>query len=745
MYKGGFTLPGEAGYEKLTLKMAEKWGADVIRDSDGTTLSPEILDAGYGIYSTICIIRDHNEWARENPDALQQTFLMSKPVVATEDGMLAISLLDGYEKQQFCINDSSESISYWQVFDRTTNEEIDFSKCLYDAISGTVSIPDVKAYHSYTVNFLSYRIWEEISMYNHITNSWNKEHLVPIDPRMQKAQDYLLKWMDQWCVNHPATSVVRFTSMFYNFVWIWGEDERHRNYFTDWGSYDFTVSTTALKQFEEQRGYRLTSEDFIHQGKLNSNNMPPSTKMLDYIDFTNKFVTSFGKKLIDVVHSYGKQAYMFYDDSWVGTEPYSNRFEQFGFDGLIKCVFNGYEVRQCANVSVDVHEIRLHPYLFPTGLNGTPTFMPGGDPTTPAKEYWAAVRRAILRQPVDRIGLGGYLHLVQDFPEFCDYIEHLSDEFRDIKRMHQNGGPYTLPIHVGVLSAWGKLRTWSLSGNYRETCMHDLLHVLEALSGLPVKVSFFSFEDLENSDDLNGALADVDVLINAGDAGTAWSGGEHWTSEKVVTKLTKWVHDGGTFMGVGEPSAVDGYYHYFRMAEVLGLDENTGAYTNHGKWSFNIESITGYESLIPEGAELKPLAERYLLNGEVKVLAAGADPDAHVDDYWPSLTVHGFGSGKGIYLSQFHSSNGNNRLLMNLLLFAKGMNLDQKYFTDNPQTECAYYPEDKTLVVVNNSIEPQVTHVRIVDVNDGDSGIVLQDVCWIKLQLDAYETKIVNL
>ena len=34
--KGSFTLPGEAGYEELTLKLAERWGADVIRDSDGT-------------------------------------------------------------------------------------------------------------------------------------------------------------------------------------------------------------------------------------------------------------------------------------------------------------------------------------------------------------------------------------------------------------------------------------------------------------------------------------------------------------------------------------------------------------------------------------------------------------------------------------------------------------------------------------------------------------------------------------
>ena len=41
------------------------------------------------------------------------------------------------------------------------------------------------------------------------------------------------------------------------------------------------------------------------------------------------FVVSFGKKLIDIVHSYGKKAYVFYDDSWIGVEPYSKRFSYF--------------------------------------------------------------------------------------------------------------------------------------------------------------------------------------------------------------------------------------------------------------------------------------------------------------------------------------------------------------------------------------------------------------------------------
>ena len=79
---GDFTLPGEAGYEKLTLDLAKKWGADTIRDSDGTQLSPEIVNAGYNIYSTVCLVRSVQPWARKNLNKLQQNFLMSYPVVA---------------------------------------------------------------------------------------------------------------------------------------------------------------------------------------------------------------------------------------------------------------------------------------------------------------------------------------------------------------------------------------------------------------------------------------------------------------------------------------------------------------------------------------------------------------------------------------------------------------------------------------------------------------------------------------
>lgn len=103
----------------------------VIRDSDGTVLSDEITKAGYGIYSTICIIRDHNKWAEKNQDKLQQCFLMTHPSVA-EGESLAIALMDGFFEEQFRVNDSADSMKYWQVYDRTT----DTLAQLYSEFSG---------------------------------------------------------------------------------------------------------------------------------------------------------------------------------------------------------------------------------------------------------------------------------------------------------------------------------------------------------------------------------------------------------------------------------------------------------------------------------------------------------------------------------------------------------------------------------------------------------------------------------
>jgi beta-D-galactosyl-(1->4)-L-rhamnose phosphorylase len=195
---GGFTLPGEAGYESLTLELAKRWGADVIRDSDGTQLSDQITTAGYEIYSTLCLVRADNEWAKANRDKLQQCCIMSHPVVAT-GASVTIELLRGYFREQFRVNGDDDPREWWQVFDRTTGQEVPVSSWSYEPATQSVTIDHARKWHAYTVNFFSYRIWEEISMYNHVTNAWgDREHLMPIEPMHPEVQEHILAYLERW-------------------------------------------------------------------------------------------------------------------------------------------------------------------------------------------------------------------------------------------------------------------------------------------------------------------------------------------------------------------------------------------------------------------------------------------------------------------------------------------------------------------------------------------------------------------
>ena len=702
---GGFTIPGENGFEDLTLELAKKWGADAIRDSDGTSLPPKLSKSGYDIYSTVCIIRDHNEWIKQNLNMQQQTFLITNPVVANA-GTLSIGLLDDFFKFHVSVNESPESLALWQVYDRTASEVLPTNAWVYS--DGIVKIKNPAPWHSYTVSFLAFRIWEEISMYNHTTNGWNSEHLMQLDPVFPEVRAYLLDWMDTWCREHPDTRVVRFTSLFYNFTWIWGQDERLRNIFTDWGSYAFAASPLMLKNFEKAYGYALNAEDFVNGGKYRTTHMSPDSKLRDFMDFVCEFVAGFAKELVDVVHSHGKEAYVFYDDCWIGLEPYGKRFASIGFDGLIKCVFSGFEVRLCSHVSgVETKEIRLHPYLFPVGLGGLPTFSKGGNPARDAMEYWVSVRRALLRSPIDRIGLGGYLSLTEDFPEFNEAITVIADEFRTIRDLHSEGAPERLEPTVGILTAWGALRSWTCCGHYHENPDNDLLNLIESLSGLAFDVRFLDFNDVRDS-----VPDGIDILINAGFAGSSWSGGDEWLDEHVVSSLTKWVSEGGAFLGVGAPSAVRGFNTFFRLAHVLGVDIDTGARVNHGKWSFELAGdVIKFESMLPTHG-------LYLTNGDTLVLGL-----AEGDDSMPVFTENTLESGTGVYLSSYRHSFKNAHSLGRLLSKMSGFS-DSKWFCPDSRVECTIFPSSGKAVIVNNS--PQELEDVLAILNDSPAKISLK-------------------
>ena len=94
----------------------------------------------------------------------------------------------------------------------------------------------------------------------------------------------------------------------------------------------------------------------------------------------------------------------------------------------------------------------------------------------------------------------------------------------------------------------------------------------------------------------------------------------------------------------------------------------------------------------------------HLTNGKAEVILE--------KDSSPVLTVNNFGKGKGIYLSTFETTPINNRLLLNIILFGSNLSFDTTYITDNANTECAYFPNDKKLIVINNSDSIQSTTVK---------------------------------
>lgn len=103
-------------------------------------------------------------------------------------------LLAGFSRDQFVVNDW-DGLEFWQVFDRTSGVEL--ARESWELVEGgRVVVRGTEPWHSYTVNFLVTRIWEEISMYNHVTNDWgDREHLRAVKPRHPEVREHVLAWL----------------------------------------------------------------------------------------------------------------------------------------------------------------------------------------------------------------------------------------------------------------------------------------------------------------------------------------------------------------------------------------------------------------------------------------------------------------------------------------------------------------------------------------------------------------------
>ena len=91
--RGRVTIPTNLDVFPETIEVLKRWGADAIRDCDGTEFPEELTKVGAKIYSTYYTTRKDNVWAKANPDEVQQCYIMSGFYTATGDEV-SIPLMD---------------------------------------------------------------------------------------------------------------------------------------------------------------------------------------------------------------------------------------------------------------------------------------------------------------------------------------------------------------------------------------------------------------------------------------------------------------------------------------------------------------------------------------------------------------------------------------------------------------------------------------------------------------------------
>ena len=712
--RGRVTIPTDVDVVPETLELVKRWGADAIRDCDGTDYPEELKKVDAKVYATYYTTRKDNEWAKANPDEIQQMYIMTSFHTAT-GGTLSIHLMDHLYPDMLKVNSHDDITRWWEVIDRTTGKVVPTSEWSYSEETGDVTIHPAKAFHDYTVSFLAYIMWDPVHMYNAVTNDWQGvEKQITFDVRQPKTKEFSKKRLRKFLEEHPYVDVVRFTTFFHQFTLIF--DELAREKYVDWYGYSASVSPYILEQFEKEVGYKFRPEFIIDQGYMNNTYRIPSKEFLDFTAFQRREVTALAKEFVDIVHEYGKEAMMFLGDHWIGMEPFMDEFKSVGLDAVVGSVGNGATLRLISDIpGVKYTEGRFLPYFFPD------TFHEGGDPVKEAKVNWVTARRAILRKPIDRIGYGGYLKLAVQFPEFIDYVESVCQEFRTLYENIKGTTPYCVKT-VAVLNSWGKMRAW---GNHM--VHHAIYHkqnysyagIMEALSGAPFDVKFITFDDIRKNPDM---LKDIDVILNVGDGDTAYTGGDNWTDETIVSAVNEFVYNGGGFIGIGEPTGHQWQGKYIQLRSVLGVERENGFDLNKDKYNWEEHSHFITEDCKGEVDFGEGKKNMYALD-ETEIIC---QREKEVQ-----MAVNEFGQGRGVYISGLPYSFENSRVLYRAILWASHdeENL-HRWFSTNYNVEVHAYVKNGKYCIVNNTYEPQTTTVYKGDGTSFELSMEANEIIW---------------
>ena len=274
--RGRVTIPTDVDVVPETLELVKRWGADAIRDCDGTEYPEELKNVDAKVYSTYYTTRKDNEWAKAHPEEIQQMYIMT-PFYNAVGEDLRIHLMNHLYPDMLAVNARDDITRWWEVIDRTTGEVvppqgtcrggregeiIPGEEWRYEEDAGDVVITGAREFHDYTVSFLAYIMWDPVHMYNAVTNDWKDvEKQITFDVRQPKTKEFSMRRLRKYIEANPHIDVIRYTTFFHQFTLIF--DEFAREKYVDWYGYSASVSPYILEQFEKEAGYPFRPEYII--------------------------------------------------------------------------------------------------------------------------------------------------------------------------------------------------------------------------------------------------------------------------------------------------------------------------------------------------------------------------------------------------------------------------------------------------------------------------------------------------
>ena len=167
---------------------------------------------------------------------------------------------------------------------------------------------------------------------------------------------------------------------------------------------------------------------------------------------------------------------------------------------------------------------------------------------------------------------------------------------------------------------------------------------------MPFDVRFLSFDDLLADE---GLLTEIDVILTLGDGDTAHTGGEYWDNPLVAERLRGFVARGGGLIGAGEPTGHQRQGRYLQLADVLGVEKETGFTLGYDKYNWDQQPHFVTEEC---GGSID------FGEGKKGIYALEGTSVLYQRDKEVQLAARSYGKGRAVYLSGLPYTPENNRL-----------------------------------------------------------------------------------